>query len=237
MPPRERDSRRLPSGPSSRVNIARTTDCQRWPHSDRPQTHLRVHLLRGERAPIPGPCCGPPSLRLRVLQNLHAAYQGTSTIKQHAPAIVYWPGMSKDIREGEEGCADGNRNREAATDVQYRTNEQPRLWPFLACHITAPWHPRPRLQPLTYTNHIWSPPKGLALLRQPPWEVLKPTHQTPFAQSMDRKRRKLSAHVSPAQQSLWKPTRGPSAPFLLARESSCWVKRARTPPNETDQEL
>ena len=52
----------------------------------------------------------PPSLRRRVLQNLHAAHQGTSSMEQRAYAIVYWPGISKDIRETREGCADCNRN-------------------------------------------------------------------------------------------------------------------------------
>ena len=41
----------------------------------------------------------PPSLRRRVLQNLHAAHQGTSSMEQRACAIVYWPGISKDIHE------------------------------------------------------------------------------------------------------------------------------------------
>ena len=52
----------------------------------------------------------PPSLRHRVLQTLHAAHQGTSTMEQRARAIVYWPGMSKDIRATREGCTDCNRN-------------------------------------------------------------------------------------------------------------------------------
>ena len=40
----------------------------------------------------------PSSLRSRVLQHLHAAHQGTSMMAQRARAIVYWPGMSTDIR-------------------------------------------------------------------------------------------------------------------------------------------
>ena len=52
----------------------------------------------------------PQSLRRRVLQHLHAAHQGTSSMEQRARAIVYWPGMSKDIRTTREGCADCNRN-------------------------------------------------------------------------------------------------------------------------------
>ena len=52
----------------------------------------------------------PLSLRRQVLQHLHAAHQGTSTMEQRARAIVYWPGMSKDIRNTRETCADCNRN-------------------------------------------------------------------------------------------------------------------------------
>ena len=55
----------------------------------------------------------PSSLRSRVLQNLHAAHQGTSMMEQRARAIVYWPGMSKDIRDTRDRCADCNRNAPA----------------------------------------------------------------------------------------------------------------------------
>ena len=59
----------------------------------------------------------PSSLRSRVLQNLHAAHQGTSMMEQRARAIVYWPGMSTDIHNIRDRCADCNRNapRQAAT--------------------------------------------------------------------------------------------------------------------------
>ena len=52
----------------------------------------------------------PPSLRRQVLQHLHAAHQGISTMEQRARAIMYWPGMSKDIRDTRESCVDCNRN-------------------------------------------------------------------------------------------------------------------------------
>lgn len=35
---------------------------------------------------------------------------GKSTMEQHARTIAYWPGMSKDIFDTREGCADCNRN-------------------------------------------------------------------------------------------------------------------------------
>ena len=73
----------------------------------------------------------PPSLRRRVLQNLHPAHQGTSSMEQRARTIVYWPGISKDIRETREGCADCNRNApsQAATPPLPST---PPLSPFKA---------------------------------------------------------------------------------------------------------
>ena len=52
----------------------------------------------------------PFTIRRQVLQHLHAAHQGTSTMEQRARATVYWPGMSQDIRAIREGCADCNRN-------------------------------------------------------------------------------------------------------------------------------
>ena len=52
----------------------------------------------------------PTSLRGQILQHLHAAHQGISTMEQQACAIVYWPGMSKNIRETRERCVDCNRN-------------------------------------------------------------------------------------------------------------------------------
>ena len=52
----------------------------------------------------------PSSLHSCVLQNLHAAHEGTSMMEQRARAIVYWPGMSIDIRHTRGKCADCNRN-------------------------------------------------------------------------------------------------------------------------------
>lgn len=59
----------------------------------------------------------PSSLLSRVLQNLHAAYQGTSMMEKSARAIVYSPGMSTDIHNIRDRCADCNSNasRQAAT--------------------------------------------------------------------------------------------------------------------------
>lgn len=52
----------------------------------------------------------PPSLRQQVLQHLHAARQGISSMEQRTQMIIYWPGMTKDIRTTREQCADCHRN-------------------------------------------------------------------------------------------------------------------------------
>ena len=52
----------------------------------------------------------PTSLRRRILQHLHAAHQGVSSMENRARAIVYWPGMSNDIRDTRESCLDCHRN-------------------------------------------------------------------------------------------------------------------------------
>ena len=80
-----------------------------------------------------------PSLRHRVLQNLHAAHQGTSSMEQRARAIVYWPGISKDIRETTEGCADCNRKApsQAATPLSHLHHHYPHLKPSLQTSSTT----------------------------------------------------------------------------------------------------
>eukprot|EP00794_Sanderia_malayensis_P015539 gene15539-17124_t len=52
----------------------------------------------------------PQTLRHKVLQDLHSAYQGVSTMELRPRTIVYWPGMTKDIQEARNTCADCNRN-------------------------------------------------------------------------------------------------------------------------------
>ncbi|KAL9972701.1 hypothetical protein ACROYT_G019061 [Oculina patagonica] len=79
-----------------------------WPICESVYAHEGV-LLYQDRVIVPS------SLRSRVLQTLHAAHQGTSMMEQRARAIVYWPGMSKDIRDTRERCADCNRNAPSQT--------------------------------------------------------------------------------------------------------------------------
>jgi hypothetical protein len=74
-----------------------------WPVCEAVYVHEGV-LLHLDRVII------PQSLRRQVLQHLHAAHQGASTMERRARAMMYWPGMSSDIRQTRDTCADCNRN-------------------------------------------------------------------------------------------------------------------------------
>ena len=51
----------------------------------------------------------PASLRDDVLQILHSAHQGVSSMESRARAIVFWPGMTSDIQSTRDKCAACNR--------------------------------------------------------------------------------------------------------------------------------
>ena len=100
----------------------------------------------------------PPSLRRRVLQNLHAAHQGTSSMEQRARAIVYWPGISKDIRETREGCVDCNRNApsQAATPpLSHLHHHYPHLKPSSQTSSTTEAAITRPLRPLTLGERVF----------------------------------------------------------------------------------
>ena len=52
----------------------------------------------------------PSSLRPVVLEHLHSAHQGTSSMELRAQSIVFWPGMSHDVRQARSSCSECNRN-------------------------------------------------------------------------------------------------------------------------------
>ena len=52
----------------------------------------------------------PSSLRDRVLQILHSAHQGVSSMESRARAIVFWPGMTADIQSKRDSCSSCNKN-------------------------------------------------------------------------------------------------------------------------------
>ena len=56
-------------------------------------------ILYGDRVLIPS------SLRHHVIQILHSAHQGISGMEARARSLIYWPGISSDIKTARESCA------------------------------------------------------------------------------------------------------------------------------------
>ena len=52
----------------------------------------------------------PPALRPKVIENLHSAHQGVSSMFCRAQAVVFWPGMTADIEESRNQCRTCHRN-------------------------------------------------------------------------------------------------------------------------------
>lgn len=52
----------------------------------------------------------PAALRSEVIDTLHAAHQGISSMNERAKASVYWPGITRDIQRVRESCSSCNRN-------------------------------------------------------------------------------------------------------------------------------
>ena len=46
----------------------------------------------------------PPSLRSKILSNLHSAHQGVNSMTRRAEKSIYWPRMNGDIRNKRFSC-------------------------------------------------------------------------------------------------------------------------------------
>ena len=71
----------------------------------------------------------PTSLRKAILDNLHAAHQGVSSMQLRAQAIVFWPGMTFDIQQVRARCRECNRNAPSQAHVP-STPSSPPSTPF-----------------------------------------------------------------------------------------------------------
>ena len=54
----------------------------------------------------------PPSLRKQIVENLHSAHQGLSSMYSRAQTIgiVYWPRLAADLEEACDACRSCHRN-------------------------------------------------------------------------------------------------------------------------------
>ena len=73
----------------------------------------------------------PLALRRQVLDSLHAAHQGQTSMELRARAIVFWPGMTRDIARVRARCDDCNRNAPSQASLP-STPAKPPSVPFEA---------------------------------------------------------------------------------------------------------
>ena len=65
----------------------------------------------------------PPTLRKKIRGRLHLTHMGRNTILRRARSVVYWPGLSADLRQELSQCdicnlhGPSNRSAEGAHDA------------------------------------------------------------------------------------------------------------------------
>ena len=71
----------------------------------------------------------PKSLRDQVVKNIHAAHQGEESVLARARNSVYWPGISKDIKQSCETCPECQEMAPSQAKEPLIVTE-PSLYPF-----------------------------------------------------------------------------------------------------------
>ena len=67
----------------------------------------------------------PSILRSAVLDSLHSAHQGVSSMQLRAQSIIFWPGMTRDIASRRERCSECDRNAPSNAALPAITAECP----------------------------------------------------------------------------------------------------------------
>ena len=89
--------------PSEKESIPDPDVASFWTHRNSLHVHDDVVMFR-DRVVI------PPSLRKTVLESIHAAHQGSSSMQLTAESTVFWPNITKDIESTRQFCKPCNRN-------------------------------------------------------------------------------------------------------------------------------
>ena len=71
----------------------------------------------------------PTTFRATILNNLHSAHHGVSSMSRRANQTVYWPGMEADIRNRRYSCSHCNENAPSQTKEPYSEAPKP-MYPF-----------------------------------------------------------------------------------------------------------
>ena len=105
-------SKYITSGfPTSKQDIPKAIQCF-WDV----KTNLYVHegvVLYKDRIVIPA------SLQSNIIENLHSAHQGVTSMFSRAQASVFWPGMTSDIENARNSCRTCHRNAPSHAKLTY----------------------------------------------------------------------------------------------------------------------
>ena len=71
----------------------------------------------------------PRTLRKQILEHLHSAHQGVTSMKNRATASVYWPGLSRDISNYRNNCRRCDENGPSLPKEPLIHSKEPE-WPF-----------------------------------------------------------------------------------------------------------
>ena len=71
----------------------------------------------------------PKTLKKKIIENLHSANQGSTSMLSRARQWVYWPGMDQDIQEHCENCMDCRSRAPSLPKEPLQPSDIP-LYPF-----------------------------------------------------------------------------------------------------------
>lgn len=86
-------------------------------------------LIRGHKIVI------PKALRVRVLEEIHLGHPGVVRSKARARAVVWWPGIDRDIENHVKGCMPCQVNSQVTTDAKTGAIWAPTQRSFERVHI------------------------------------------------------------------------------------------------------
>ena len=106
-------------------------------------------IFRGERLVI------PKDMRSQIKKEIHAGHQGVDTCLQRAREYVFWPGMSKEIKEWIQAC-------EACRDFEQTPCKEPlmshdipeRAWEKIGCDLLS-CRGKDYLITVCYKSNFW----------------------------------------------------------------------------------
>ena len=115
-----------------------------WPSADVAEQLRPYRQLQGELSVVDGlvvyncQIVVPASQRMEILQRLHETHQGLHKCRERAQMAVWWPGMSKQLKELVATCRECQENKPAQRHEPLKTTDLPqRPWQQLGADLCS----------------------------------------------------------------------------------------------------